>query len=411
MKRYARDKSDPLVKPVEKIELSEKNLRLRAVFAIIFFVIGITAIGFGVKSCLEGNSGWQIIEIPQSKDSLASELTVMYNPGHGDKSIASERKAVNLLCTSAMKDACLMFDPFCEGGYITAINTSQGQPVKVPGRLYAAFEEMEKSGSRLLYYGPYYEILYQTLGAGDDYSASVTDPGMSAETRELFDKISVYVNNDNAVKLQLLENDTVKLGLSAAYAQFARENGIDVFIDFGWLKNAFAVDLVADALTDGGYTNGFVSSCDGFSRYLNGKEYTYDVTLYKNVDGGPAEAARFGIGQIASGVLFHNMKLNSIEGVYRYGDGKTVTLYTDKDGSQAAAADSMYVYSSSLSCSQTALYGADAYLRKQPDTATVRSIGEKGVKTAYLSGNTVFCLPTPDGGIQLADGYEVKTVE
>jgi hypothetical protein len=62
MKRYARDKT-PYIKPVERIELSEKNIKLRVILMIVFLLLGAGAIAFGVRSCIAAEKGWQKIRL------------------------------------------------------------------------------------------------------------------------------------------------------------------------------------------------------------------------------------------------------------------------------------------------------------------------------------------------------------
>ena len=61
MGRKARD-NRPHVKPVEKIQLSEENTALRAVAAVLFLVIGVSALAYAVNRLLSSEPGWQIVE-------------------------------------------------------------------------------------------------------------------------------------------------------------------------------------------------------------------------------------------------------------------------------------------------------------------------------------------------------------
>jgi hypothetical protein len=51
------------------------------------------------------------------------------------------------------------------------------------------------------------------------------------------------------------------------------------YIDFAWLTNAFIIDEVANALLARGYTNGYVSSYEGYVRYLDAENNNYSINL------------------------------------------------------------------------------------------------------------------------------------
>lgn len=53
-----RDNRDlPHLKPVEKVRLSEKHIKLRIALTALFFVIGVTALIYGLLSFLGGGDG------------------------------------------------------------------------------------------------------------------------------------------------------------------------------------------------------------------------------------------------------------------------------------------------------------------------------------------------------------------
>ena len=58
-------------KPINRIELSEKNTRLRWIAVIALLVIGVLGITIGITSALNKDSGWQTVflrELSKSDD-------------------------------------------------------------------------------------------------------------------------------------------------------------------------------------------------------------------------------------------------------------------------------------------------------------------------------------------------------
>ena len=50
-------------KPINRVELSEKNKHLRLIAAIALLVIGVVGITIGIMSALGQESGWQRVQI------------------------------------------------------------------------------------------------------------------------------------------------------------------------------------------------------------------------------------------------------------------------------------------------------------------------------------------------------------
>ena len=52
----------PPVKPVQKIELSDKNNKLKLILVILLLALGLTAIGVGIMTAISTEKGWKEIE-------------------------------------------------------------------------------------------------------------------------------------------------------------------------------------------------------------------------------------------------------------------------------------------------------------------------------------------------------------
>ena len=77
----------------------------------------------------------------------------------------------------------------------------------------------------------------------------------------------------------MLGDNKVCLNVSDEYLAFLQENGVDSLIDFGWLKNAFVVDYLAEVMIARGYTLGAITSYDGYTRNFDSlnTEYAFNV--------------------------------------------------------------------------------------------------------------------------------------
>ena len=317
MSRYARDKT-PNIKPVQRIELSEKHIKLRVILMIVFILIAALAVGFGVKSCLSAEKGWQEITSSNAANSLSVVFKLVYNIGESDLDVTNEKKSVQYIYTAAAQEAYKLYDNYAPEGYMKAINTSvNGDGVEIDHELYEALGKMLEYG-RILYYVPYFEYYEQVFSAESDFDASVFDPQVNADIKDLFSKMSVFINDENSVRLELLENDRVVLRVSDEYIAFAKESGIDNYIGFSWLENAFAADHIAERLKAGGHTNGYLTSVDGFTEYLNGRGFDYTAVLYDRVDQTLTAVCTLDLQKAQSSVYFKNYLISSKENGYIY---------------------------------------------------------------------------------------------
>ena len=61
-------------------------------------------------------------------------------------------------------------------------------------------------------------------------------------------------------RVELLGEGRIRLFVSREYLEFARREGVECFIDFEWMRNAFIIDYLARELAAQGYTSGVLLS-------------------------------------------------------------------------------------------------------------------------------------------------------
>ena len=70
----------PYVPPVKHIELDEKKIKPRLILTIVFFIIAIIAITYGVVSMNSTDDGWRTVEASSKLDgSCLPEIAFQYN--------------------------------------------------------------------------------------------------------------------------------------------------------------------------------------------------------------------------------------------------------------------------------------------------------------------------------------------
>ena len=392
MRRYAKDKTkEPHIRPVQQIELSEKHVKLRIILAVVFLIIAVVAIGFGVHSCLSAEKGWQEITVNSISDSVSGEFKFMYNVGGTGRNATTEKKALVNSYTSAAKGAYKNFDNYAPEGYLKKINgSSDGEQIEVSAELYAAFEKMLTYGGRMLYYTPYFEYYEQVFQSSSDNEAAEYDPDENESIKGLFEDLSVFINDENAIKLQLLGDNRVSLSVSDEYRSFAEEYCIENLIGFGWLKNAFAADYISNTMMKGGYSDGYLKSIDGYSEYMDGSGYGYDIFLYDRIENDIGPVIEVNIDRTQSSVLFFSNYLISSNGNgYMYENGRVVTPFTDEFGNQKNAVNTLFVYSKSGGCAEAALKAASIYISEDIDDEKLVKLKNDGIFAIYIKDGKI----------------------
>ena len=114
----------------------------------------------------------------------------------------------------------------------------------------------------------------------DDVQLADFDPRLSPEVAREYREYAAFASDPQAVRVELLGEGRVRLFVSREYLEFARREGVECFIDFEWMRNAFIIDYLARELAAQGYTSGVLVSYDGFVRCLDGSGEGYSLSVY-----------------------------------------------------------------------------------------------------------------------------------
>jgi hypothetical protein len=90
-------------KPIQRLEISEKNKTLRIIAAIALFVIGVVGITVGIKSALSKDTGWQRVQITTQERNCSEQFVLQYNFG----GTGAQATAVNQKLQSVYGEACV----------------------------------------------------------------------------------------------------------------------------------------------------------------------------------------------------------------------------------------------------------------------------------------------------------------
>ncbi len=437
-KRGGNDSPKPHLKPVEKIEVSEKHVGRRAIAAAVFLLIGVGAFAYFIVGLVRGEPGWTEITALSSKVNCSGDFIFLYELGTEGGSAQSEKQSVTAVYTAAAEKAYWMFenvraagdvaeddeentvsadkttaDGKAAAGYTNEIhgcavaeaangknalpaagsvrflNDHPNEEVTIDAPLYEAFAKLDAAGGRWLYLPAVYQTYNNLFASEADPIAAEFDPRMNEEVAAYFKEVLAYANDPDEVELELLGDHRVRLSVSDEYLAFAAENGIDSFIDLYWMKNAFIADYLAESLSEAGFTHGSISSYDGFVRNLDGREVNYSFNIYDRVVTGQQAAQILPLAVLqyrgpVSLVYLRDYAMNSLDRQYYYqtAGGEMRTAYIDpQDGLCRNSVSSLvsYSYDDSVGCADILLSMIPVYIADEFDAGAVEALaGERG---------------------------------
>lgn len=328
MSRYQRDRR-PHAPEVQRLDLKEGNFTKRTIMFALALAVGAAAFAYALNTMLTPPKGWQLIEVT-TKTTAAQEIILKYNFDQAED-VTTEKRRITNIYSEALQSAAAQLD--CHEAENTVnlhtLSSQPNTPVTVGKELYQALESWQATGSRSLYFAPLYSRYNALFACENDEDAALYDPDRNPEAEAYVSALMKYLSDDDHIRLELLDNHQVVLHVSQEYLGFAQENELPELLDFGWAKNAFVVDVVAQTLLDQGMDRGVFFTIEGFSRCL----YEVPVSVYLMV---PAPT---GADKIATGIYTGPKSLAILCGFpvseeetrfYTYEDGTVLGPYIDE---------------------------------------------------------------------------------
>lgn len=337
MSREAR-RREPALRPKTRLEVSDSHLSIRVVCVVVAIVVAALAFGAVINGLLSAPAGWQQIEAVNSKTGIDQEFLLCYNLGQTEQDASVEKKAVAALYTQLLDGAYRVLSNTQQESEINlyTLNHQPNTALTVDPLLYGALQTLEESGSRLPYFAPlmttyqnYFQNIYED--AGEQYE-------------QFRREIAAFAMDSDAVQVKLLPENTVRLEISPEYLDYARENEVEHFLDFGILLNAFLCDAVAQGLEEQGYVNGYVTSFDGYARSLCAEQLGLNV--FDLVEGTAAQLGTVtytGPGSLVSCRSFPILEQDSVN-YFTCSDGTILAPYLNDQGQLHAAAASLSTF-------------------------------------------------------------------
>ena len=373
-------------------ELSDTNRTVRWVLIIILLAIAAVSLTIGLLSALRTPAGWQTVKGNSTVLNCGDEFVLQYEYGAGENSATAERKVLEPLYGKIVEDAWKLF--FNEAGAtdlkgLYELNQHPNKETTVDSGLYVALKQVVESGSRALYLAPVYAEYNRVFYSESESYAREYDPGQNAEQRNYVQILADFAKDPQSIQLVLKGNNKVFLQVSQEYLTFAKENEVRFLLDFGWLRNAFITDYIAAVLTSNGFTNGHISSVDGFTHNLDQRGSSYSLNMFNRCEDGIDLAAVMDYTAPKSLVVLRNYPMYALESsrYYSFSDGRIVTAMIDPaDGQSKSATDNLVSYSAGLTCGQLVLSVMPVYVNDVFSEDALNALTEQGIYSVWFRG-------------------------
>ena len=410
MARAGKNNSKPSLRPVIRAELSDKNRTLRWILIIGFSCIALISLIIGLRAVLVTEPGWETVESATTEVNTSADFVFNYCYGRTEEDPSAEKKRLTLFYSDLSVNAHRIFTQEMQ-----KVNNATREPVTVDPVLYEALALVQESGNRHLYLAPVYGAYNPIFLSSTQEEAEMYSPRHNREAGEYVEELASFCNDPDMVDLQLLGNNRVQLKLSDAYAAYAEENEITEFVDFGWMTNAFVADYLAEELTKAGFTNGYLSSYDGFTRNLvtGGEEFTQN--LFDRQGNGIYMPATFRYIRPISMVFLRDFPMGQRD-TFRYyafdqnGEADIVCAIIDPaSGYNKSAVASLTGYSYEKSCAEILMELAPVFICDTLEVAALEAMTEESIYTLWFEDKVLYSTE-PDVLLEIIEknmGYTI----
>lgn len=392
-------------KPVKKIELNEKNVKLRFILFILSFLVVVACAILIFVNLFKKESGFTTIEAYPTIN-MQNDFVFSYDVGNTDLSITEEINNLSNKYTSLLEFSYIQFDIYSDHDQknINYINNHINQDIQISELLYDSIEDVVNENEKLLYLAPiyaYYNDMFST-----ELDLNMLDPYQNINVQNYFKDILDYINS-NSIKINLLSNNTINLYVSEDYINYLNENDVFYYIDFGFLKNSFIIDYIAENLLLAGYNKGNIKSYDGYFVNLDSSlDYNFVIDVLDNVNNFGSRVCNFTVKGKTSVVQFRNFMYYQND-IYRYvkmPDNSFRHIYIDhNDGLSKSSTNSLTSYSTELSCSEIALKTYRGFISDNFSLPTTDQI-----KQVWIVNTSIYYN---DQSISLQNLYDINNVK
>ena len=275
------------------IPIHGRHMVLRIAAFVVLLGGGIVLIVLSAFGYFRHVEGMEIVSVNEdSKYRAGTGITFKYYVNGNGRDTDVKINQIANVYSRVMKDAyrltedTLTFDDMTSIGYL---NAHMGEEIGVDPRLYATLQEVQ--GKKAEYgfspfQGPLRNLWGNILRYRDASLKKAYDPEYNAAHAEYIASYLALLQDESNFTLTFLENNKVKFNVSAAVAKWIDDyDYAGPILTLGHLRNAYRVEMTRKAVLEAGYTEGVITSDDGFVLSLGGlKGLAYGLYGFKPLE-------------------------------------------------------------------------------------------------------------------------------
>ena len=381
-------------RPVQRIELKDGHTKRRIIAVAVLLAIGLGCIGYALFQWLHRDGGWQEITVSGSADlNCGSEFTLIYDVD--EDSAVAEYKAVSTLYSQSAVEAYRLFDPAKEYpglGNLWQLNAHPGEEVVLEPAVWNALSLLEKAGRREQYLAPLYAWYRSLYASTTEEGFNELDPEQHPDVMADYAAAAAFAGDPEMISIQLGDGHRATLQVAPAYKTFVEENTAGLYVDLGWMENAFRADYIAEAMAKAGYTKGILTSYDGFTRNIDRRKGSFGYLMTALQDGKALATGELTYGGDTAVVALraYGLDTDPDDGrFYRTSDGKDRSLCIDvTDGRCRTSLHELYCFSQGGSCASLLTEVLPVWIADDAGDFAA-ALEAKGISVALWDGNKV----------------------
>jgi len=395
MRNSNRGSDRPPVRRIQRVELSESDVKLRLILIVVLLAVATVSIGVAISSALKTEAGWQRIQVQSAKANCNDDFILNYDFTDAGSAASDGYKKLTTLYSTACEDAYRIFSPDVQGGTFANVHDLNARPnevVTVESALYRALELVQQFENRNLYLAPVYTEYDHIFRSESEVEAASYDPAQNPELVEDLAQLAAFANDPSMIDIQLLGSNQVRLMVSEEYLAFVRENEIEKMIDFGWMKNAFIADYLAQILADNGFTDGYIASFDGYTRNLDKRGNSYSFNIYHRTGPDIYQSAVLHYTAPAAIVFLRDYPMSKADvwHYYAFQNGRMANMLIDpEDGMCKASVDGLTAYAADQSCAEVLLQTIPVFITDELSREALQELASNGINSIWCEGQNV----------------------
>ena len=261
---------------------------VKLVFCILALIVA--GVAFGIFFSNMGNkTGFETIDYLSTNKYNNNVSLNYYLDDSKDMSIASKRKLIQNYYSTAIVDFYTAVDEFTPTeGYVNLgyINNHPNEEIVVYDYLYDALKNayektiIEDSNYSIFsgYLNYFWFNNYQNFALANSVEF---DPLFDASEKEKLSLYTVIAYNGSLDDLRFYDDNRIMLVVDESLLNIEEK----LYLDFNFLKDAYALEYIASQLTKNGFTKGYLTSKTGLSITLGEIPSGIEYSFYLNESG------------------------------------------------------------------------------------------------------------------------------